>query len=58
MTDVRNPLDPTARWRATIDAMEAVMLAAPDAPEIEPTEAEEIRRLIPSPCGGRVARAG
>ena len=46
MTDVRNPLDPTARWRATIDAMEAVMLAAPDAPEIEPTEAEEIRRLI------------
>jgi hypothetical protein len=46
MTDVRNPLDPTARWRATIDAMEAVMLAAPDAPEIEPTEAEEVRRLI------------
>ena len=46
MTDIRDRLDPIARWRATIDAIEGVTLAAPDAPEIDASEAEEVRRLI------------
>jgi len=45
MIDIRDRLDPIARWRATIDAVEAVTLAATDAPEIDPAEAEEVRRL-------------
>jgi len=46
MTDIRDGLDPIARWRALIDAMEAVTLAAAGTPEIDSTEAEEVRRLI------------
>jgi hypothetical protein len=46
MTDFRDRPDATDRWRATIEALEAVVLAAPDEPEIEPTEAEEVRRLV------------
>ena len=46
MTDIRDRMDPIPRWRATIDAMEGVTLAAPDAPEIDASEAEEVRRLI------------
>src|SRR5262249_2356309 len=36
----------TDRWRAVIDALEALMLAAPDDPAVDPAEAEEVRRLI------------
>ena len=46
MTDIHDGLDPIARWRALIDAMEAVTLAAAGTPEIDSTEAEEVRRLI------------
>jgi len=46
MTDIHDRFDPTARWRATIDALEGVTLAATDAPEIDPTETEDVRRLI------------
>ena len=46
MTDIRDGLDPIARWRALIDAVEGVALAATDAPEIDPAEAKEVRRLI------------
>lgn len=46
MTGIRDRSDPTARWRATIDAVEAVLQAAADEPEIDPTEAEEVRRLV------------
>jgi hypothetical protein len=46
MTDIRDPLDPIARWRALIDAVEGIALAATDAPEIDPAEAKEVRRLI------------
>ena len=44
--EFRDGLDPIARWRALIDAMEAVTLAAAGTPEIDSTEAEEVRRLI------------
>jgi hypothetical protein len=46
MTDFRDRPDTTNRWRATIEALEAIVLAAPDEPEIDPTEAEEVRRLV------------
>jgi hypothetical protein len=46
MTDIRDPLDPITRWRALIDAVEGIALAATDAPEIDPAEAKEVRRLI------------
>jgi hypothetical protein len=46
MTDSRDRPDATARWRATIEALEAIVLAAADEPEIDPTEAEEVRRLV------------
>jgi hypothetical protein len=46
MTDFRDRPDTTDRWRATIEALEAVVLAAPDGPEIDPAEAEEVRRLV------------
>jgi hypothetical protein len=46
MTDIRDPLDPVALWSATIDAVEAVALATTGTPEIDPIEAEEVRRLI------------
>jgi hypothetical protein len=46
MTDFRDKPDATDRWRATIDALEAVVLTAPDGPEIDPAEAEDVRRLV------------
>jgi hypothetical protein len=46
MTDNRDRSDPLARWHATIDALEAVVLAAPDQPEIDTAEAKEIQRMI------------
>jgi hypothetical protein len=46
MTDFRDRPDATDRWRATIEALEAVVLAAPDEPAIDPAEAEEVRRLV------------
>ena len=46
MTDIHDRLDPIARWRALIDALEGVTLAATGAPELDPGEAEEVRRLI------------
>ena len=46
MTDFRDKPDATDRWHATIEALEAVVLAAPDGPEIDPAEAEEVRRLV------------
>jgi hypothetical protein len=46
MTDFRDRAGATEQWRATIEALEAVVLAAPDGPEIDPTEANEVRRLI------------
>jgi hypothetical protein len=46
MTDFRDRPDTTNRWRAIIEALEAIVLAAPDEPEIDPAEAEEVRRLV------------
>jgi hypothetical protein len=46
MTGIRDKSDPIARWRATIDALEAAVHAAPDEAEIDTVEAEEVRRLI------------
>jgi hypothetical protein len=46
MTGIRDASDPIARWRATIEALEAVVRAAPDEPEIDTAEAKEVRRLI------------
>ena len=46
MTDFRDKPDATDRWHATIEALEAVVLAAPDGPEIDPAEAEEVGRLV------------
>jgi hypothetical protein len=46
MTDNRDRSDPIARWHATIDALEAVVLATPDRPEIDTAEAKEVQRLI------------
>ena len=39
MTEFRDKRDTTDRWRATIEALEAIVLAAPDEPEIDPAEA-------------------
>jgi hypothetical protein len=46
MTGIRDKSDPIADWRATIDALEAAVQAAPDEHEIDMVEAEEVRRLI------------
>jgi hypothetical protein len=46
MTDFRDRPGATEQWRATIEALEAVVLAAPDGPEINPAEAEEVCRLV------------
>ena len=46
MSDVRDRLDPIARWRATLDALQAVVQAAPDEPEVDRAEVEEVRRLV------------
>ena len=46
MTNFRDKPDATDRWHATIEALEAVVLTAPDGPEIYPAEAEEVRRLV------------
>jgi hypothetical protein len=46
MTDFRDGPNATNRWRAMIDALEGVVLAAPDEPAIDPAEAEEVRRLV------------
>jgi hypothetical protein len=46
MTDFRDKPDATDRWRATIKALEATVLMATDEPEIDPAEAEEVRRLV------------
>jgi hypothetical protein len=53
MTDNRDRSDPIARWRATIDALEAIVEAAPDEPEIDPAEANEVRRLVMVRTAGR-----
>jgi len=46
MTDFRDKPDATARWPATIKALEAIALMASDEPEIDPAEAEEVGRLV------------
>jgi hypothetical protein len=46
MTEFRDRPDATDRWRATIEALEAVVLAAPDEPPIDRAEAEDVRRLV------------
>ena len=46
MTDLRDKPDAITRWRATVEALEALVQAAPEAEEIEPAEAEKVRRLI------------
>jgi hypothetical protein len=46
MTDFRDKPDATDRWRATIKALEAIVLTASHEPEIDPAEAEEVRRLV------------
>jgi hypothetical protein len=46
MTDVRDRPSATNRWRAMTDALEEVVLSAPDEPAIDPAEAEEVRRLV------------
>jgi hypothetical protein len=46
MTDFLDRPNATDRWRAMIDALEEVVLAAPDEPAIDPAEAEEVRRLV------------
>ncbi len=46
MTDFRDKPDTTDRWRAMIEVLEAIVLAGPDEPETDLTEAEEVRRLV------------
>ncbi len=46
MTELHDKPDATDRWRATIEALEAVVLTPPDEPEIDPVDAEEVRRLV------------
>ena len=46
MTDFRDRPDATGRWGAVIDALEALVLAAPGESAVDPVEAEEVRRLI------------
>jgi len=45
MTDFRDGPDLTERWRATVEALEALVQAAPEE-EIDTAEADEVRRLI------------
>jgi hypothetical protein len=46
MTDFRDRPNATDRWGAMIAALEALVLAAPGEPAVDPVEAEEVRRLI------------
>ena len=46
MTDFRDKPDATDRWRAMIEALEAIVLAGPDESKIDLTEAEEVHRLV------------
>lgn len=46
MTDFRHRPNATDRWLAMSDALEAVVLAASDELEVDPAEAEEVRRLV------------
>jgi hypothetical protein len=46
MTDFRDKPDAITQWRATVEALEALVQAAPEAEEIDPAEAEEVRHLI------------
>ena len=46
MTDFRDKPDAITRWRATVEALEALVQAAPEVEEIDPAEAEKLRRLI------------
>jgi hypothetical protein len=46
MTDFRDGPDLTERWRATIEALEALVQAAPEEEDIDPVEVDEVRRLI------------
>ena len=46
MTDFRDKPDAITRWRATVEALEALVQATPEAEEIDPAEAERVRRLI------------
>jgi len=46
MTDFRDRPDAADRWRATIEALEALVQAAPEQAGIDPSEADEVRRLI------------
>jgi hypothetical protein len=46
MTDFRDRPDATNRWRAMIEALEEVVLAASDEAPTNPAEAEEVRRLV------------
>jgi hypothetical protein len=46
MTDFRDKPDAITRWRATVEGLEALVQAAPEAEEIDPAEAEKVRRLI------------
>ena len=46
MTDFRDKPDAITQWRATVEALEALVQAAPEAEEIDPAEAEKVRRLI------------
>ena len=46
MTGVGDKRDPIARWRAMIDTLESVLLAAADEPEIDAGGVEEVRRLV------------
>ena len=46
MTDIRDRSGLIARWRATVDVLEGVVLAAADEPKIDTTEADEVRRLV------------
>jgi len=46
MTDFRDKPDAITRWRATVEALEGLVHATPEAKEIDPAEAEKVRRLI------------
>lgn len=57
MTEFRDNPDAIDRWRATVEALEAIMLADCDEPEpdrdTDAVAAEEIRRLIMVLLAGR-----
>jgi hypothetical protein len=46
MTDFRDRPNATNRWRAMIDALEEVVLAASEGSAVDPAEADEVRRLV------------